>query len=68
MYQMMRGIIMQIKKQIQNHSVTKEIQDIVKTQCYDFGSNILPLLFSELWDIKIGMHIITFLNFYHFTG
>lgn len=32
----MRGIIMQIKKQIQNHSVTKETQDIVKTQCYDF--------------------------------
>lgn len=31
-----------------------------------FGSNILPLLFSELWDIKIGMHITTFLNFYHF--
>lgn len=63
----MRGIIMQIKKQIQNHSVTKETQDIVKTQCYDFGSNILPLLFSELWDIKIGIayyHLFKLLSFY----
>lgn len=34
---------MQMQKQIQSHSVTKETQDIVEAQCYDFGSNILPL-------------------------
>lgn len=34
---------MQMKKQIQSHSVTKETQVIEKIQCYDFESNILPL-------------------------
>lgn len=39
----MRCIIMQMKNQIQSHPVTKETEDIVKPQYYDFGSNILPL-------------------------
>lgn len=47
MYQMMRCVIIQMRKQIHSHSVTKETQEMVKPvhklKCYDFRSNTLPL-------------------------
>lgn len=49
-YQVMRCVIMQMRKQILSHSVTKENQEMVKpifkSKCDDFKSHTLTVLLA----------------------